>query len=71
MKPHEIEGILPKHVDNHNVGFSPKDLEKLVRQASTDLEDLDRKRKEEFKEHELQKEYERRQQLQVSDVKSK
>ena len=67
VKPHEIPGILPKHIDNHNMPFSQTDLEKLVKQASADLEDLDKKRKTEFKDHKLEKEYERREQLNKMD----
>jgi hypothetical protein len=67
IQPHEIAGILPKHIDNHQAPFSQTDLEKLVKQASADLEDLDKKRKTEFKDHELEKEYERREQLSKMD----
>jgi lysyl-tRNA synthetase class I len=67
VQPHEIAGILPKHIDNHNAPFSQTDLEKLVKQASADLEDLDKKRKTEFKDHELEKEYERREELSKMD----
>jgi hypothetical protein len=57
---------LPKHVDHNNVEtFETTDLEKLIKSATVDLEEIDRIRKEEFKEHEIQKEFERRKKLQV------
>lgn len=66
MKPHEIEQLLPKHVDHQNIEtFEVKDLEKLIQRAAYDLEEIDRLRREEFKEHEMQKEYERRKRLEV------
>lgn len=66
MAAHEVEKIMPKHVDHDNLeGFNNKDLEKLIKQATQDLEDADRLRREQFKEHELEKEYERRKKLEV------
>ena len=67
MKPHEIEQLLPKHVDHENIEtFEVKDLEKLIQKATFDLEEVDRIRREEFKQHEMQKEFERRQKLEVN-----
>lgn len=69
MKPHEIEKLLPKHLDHNNVEtFEINDLEVLVKQATNDLEEIDKLRKEEFKEHEIEKEYERRKKLQEMDA---
>jgi hypothetical protein len=65
VKPHEVQNLLPKHIDHNNGPFSASDLEKLIRQASSDLESLDERRKENFKEHEVQKEFERKQKLEV------
>lgn len=66
VKPHEIETLLPKHVDHENIEtFEVKDLEKLIQRAALDLEEVDRLRREEFKEHEMQKELERRKRLEV------
>ena len=57
---------MPKHVDHGNLEtFEVNDLEKLIRQATNDLEEVDKLRREEFKEHELEKEFERRQNLEV------
>lgn len=64
----DVESILPKHVDHSNTDtFEKGDLEKLIRQATADLEDIDKKRKDEFKKHELEKEYDRRQALENMD----
>lgn len=72
MKPHEIEQLLPKHVDHQNIEtFEVKDLEKLIQQAAVDLEEVDRLRREEFKQHEMQKELERRQRLEVTKSSKK
>ncbi|CAF1312179.1 unnamed protein product [Didymodactylos carnosus] len=61
-----VRNLLPQHVDHRNSEtFGSLDLEKLIRRASQDLDNLDRKREKEFKEYELQKEYERRQKLAV------
>lgn len=66
VQPHEVESLLPKHVDHENIEtFEVKDLEKLIQKATYDLEEIDRMRREEFKEHEMQKEFERRQKLEV------
>jgi nucleobindin len=66
VKPEEIEKLLPHHVDHQNIDtFEVDDLEKLIKRATLDLEEVDKLRKEEFKEHEIQKEYERRRKLNV------
>jgi hypothetical protein len=39
----------------------------LIKHASKDLEEIDKKREEQFKEYELRKEYQRRTKLAVSD----
>ncbi len=55
---------MPKHVDHQNVEtFEVRDLETLIRQATVDLEEVDRLRREEFKQHEIEKEYQRRKHL--------
>ncbi len=59
--------FLPQHIDSRNAeGFGQKDLERLIQHASKDLDELDRKREEEFKEYEMRKEYQRRKKLSVS-----
>ena len=68
LKPHEIENLLPKHIDHANVEtFETNDLEALVKQATSDLEEIDKLRRAEFKEHEIEKEYERRVKLKNMD----
>ena len=70
VQAHEIHTLLPKHLDHSNVEtFEEKDLEHLIKAASNDLEEHDKIRRQEFKEHELAKEYERRVQLQVNLIK--
>jgi len=48
--------------------FEEKDLEQLIKSASNDLEEHDRLRRAEFKDHELNKEYERRKSLEVRRI---
>ncbi len=58
---------LPQHVDHSNSElFGQRDLERLIQHATRDLDELDRKRKEQFKEYEMQKEYRRRAKLAVN-----
>lgn len=72
MEPHDIQGLLPKHIDHNNVEtFEENDLETLIKQASNDLEEHDRIRRGEFKEHEIEKEYERRKNLQHMDEQAR
>ena len=66
--PHRnpMKDLLPQHIDHHNAdGFGPADLERLIQHASKDLDEIDRQREKEFKEYEMRKEYERRDQLTV------
>lgn len=64
IHPSEIHTLLPKHIDHNNVEtFEEKDLASLIKAASNDLEENDRIRRKEFKDHELEKELERQQQL--------
>ncbi|KAI5701872.1 hypothetical protein M8J76_004499 [Diaphorina citri] len=54
----------PGHVDHNNPhSFEINDLHKLIVQVTNDLAEADRKRRELFKEYELQKRYERDQKL--------
>uniref|UniRef100_A0A8D8S0G7 Nucleobindin-2 n=1 Tax=Cacopsylla melanoneura TaxID=428564 RepID=A0A8D8S0G7_9HEMI len=54
----------PRHVDHNNPhSFEINDLHKLIVQVTNDLAEADRKRRELFKEYELQKRYERDQKL--------
>ncbi len=69
VQPHDIHTLLPKHLDHNNVDtFEEKDLEQLIKSASNDLEEHDRLRRAEFKDHELNKEYERRKSLEVGRI---
>lgn len=56
--------FLPQHIDHRDVEtFNEADLERLIRHASKDLEEIDQKREQQFKEYELRKEYQRRSKL--------
>ena len=63
--PH-LKEFLPQHIDHANgETFGQADLEKLIQHASKDLDEIDRKREQEFKEYEMRKEFERRSKLAV------
>ena len=65
-----MKEFLPQHVDSQNSDtFGQMDLERLIRHASKDLDELDRKREQQFKEYELRKEYQRRTKLEVNPCK--
>jgi hypothetical protein len=57
--------LLNQHLDHSNKDFNLKDLENLVSKSKKDLEDVDKKRRVEFQQYEMQKELERRIVLQV------
>ncbi|CAF0785461.1 unnamed protein product [Adineta ricciae] len=60
----QIRKLLPQHLDHDNSDtFNEADLERLIRHASKDLDEIDRQREEEFKQYELRKEYQRRAKL--------
>jgi hypothetical protein len=62
-----IRDFLPQHVDHKNSEtFNQADLERLIKHASKDLDELDRQREQQFKEYEMRKEYERRTKLAVN-----
>lgn len=62
-----LKDFLPQHIDHQNSeNFGEADLERLIRHASKDLDELDRKREQEFKEYEMRKEFERRAKLAVN-----
>ncbi|RNA12552.1 nucleobindin-2 isoform X1 [Brachionus plicatilis] len=72
LKAHEIQTLLPKHVDHGNIDtFEVHDLERLIKQATFDLEEVDKLRREEFKDHEIEKEYERRKKMQQADAETR
>ena len=59
--------FFPQHIDLRNSEkFGQSDLERLIRHASNDLDELDRKREQQFKEYEMRKEYQRRAKLAVN-----
>jgi len=60
----KMKEFLPQHIDHRDTEtFNEADLERLIRHASRDLEEIDRKREEQFKDYELRKEYQRRAKL--------
>ena len=62
-----MKEFLPQHIDTaHSETFGQLDLERLIRHATQDLDELDRKREEQFKQYELRKEYQRRAKLAVN-----
>nr|CAG4642711.1 EOG090X0B17 [Evadne anonyx] len=65
--PHDGRLKLPGHLDHKSPSFETEDLRKLIVQTTKDLEELDRKRKEEFKEYEMQKEFEHETKLKTMD----
>ena len=66
-KGERLREFLPQHVDHDDVErFNEKDLEKLIRKATMDLDEIDRKRQQQFKQYELRKEYQRRARLAVN-----
>nr|XP_014094528.1 nucleobindin-2 [Bactrocera oleae] len=55
---------IPQHLDHHNEHtFEIEDLKKLIKKTSEDLAEADRKRRAEFKEYEMQKEFEKESKL--------
>lgn len=59
---------IPEHLDHKNSAtFEVEDLKKLIQKTADDLAEADRKRREEFKEYELQKEFEKQEHLRELD----
>ncbi|BFZ04048.1 hypothetical protein BsWGS_07088 [Bradybaena similaris] len=55
---------IPSHLDVKNPhSFEMEDLKRLILQTTSDLEEFDKKRKAEFKEYEMEKEYEKKKHL--------
>lgn len=65
--PHDGRLKIPGHIDHKSPSFETEDLRKLIVQTSKDLEEADRKRKDEFKEYEMQKEFEHQAKLKSLD----
>ncbi|MFH4978334.1 hypothetical protein AB6A40_005043 [Gnathostoma spinigerum] len=49
---------VPKHIDLSTSAFEPEDLRRLIKATFSDMEELDKKRREDFKEYKMQKEAE-------------
>ncbi|XP_055855458.1 nucleobindin-2 [Episyrphus balteatus] len=63
---------IPQHIDHGNEHtFEIEDLKKLIMKATEDLAEADKKRREEFKEYEMQKEFEKQATLKELDEESK
>ena len=69
--PHDGKLKIPGHLDHKSPSFETEDLRKLIVQTTKDLEELDRKRKEEFKEYEMQKEFEHELKLKNMDEETR
>ncbi|XP_032526773.2 nucleobindin-2-like [Danaus plexippus] len=66
----EAEGKVPSsdHLDHSNPHtFEIEDLKKLIYKTTADLEAADKKRREQFKEYEMQKEFEKHQRIEALD----
>ncbi|XP_021917818.1 nucleobindin-2 isoform X3 [Zootermopsis nevadensis] len=62
----------PEHVDLSNPHtFEIEDLRKLILKTTADIAEADRKRREEFKEYEMQKEFEKQEKLRILDEEHK
>ncbi|XP_021953849.1 nucleobindin-2 isoform X2 [Folsomia candida] len=63
---------MPSHVDHDNPHtFEAEDLKKLIVQTTRELEDVDKQRKDEFKEYEMKKELQYEEQLKRMDEKNR
>lgn len=64
---------IPEHLDHTNTRtFEIQDLKKLIAKTTKDLAKADRKRREEFKRHEMEKQYKEREKLkQMNDAEKK
>nr|CAG4648813.1 EOG090X0B17 [Polyphemus pediculus] len=69
--PHDGRLKIPGHLDHKSPSFETEDLRKLIVQTTKDLEELDKKRKDEFKEYEMQKEFEHQIKVQSLDEEHK
>ena len=54
---------MPNHLDLTDAKFQVNDLKKLIKATTNDLEEADRKRREEFKRYEMEKRFEEEQKL--------
>ncbi|XP_068082227.1 nucleobindin-2 isoform X2 [Anabrus simplex] len=64
--------IAPEHIDHSNPHtFEIEDLRKLIAKTTADLAEADKKRRQEFKEYEMLKEYEKQQKLKTADEENR
>jgi len=64
--------IPPEHVDLSNPHtFEIEDLRKLILKTTADIAEADRRRRQEFKEYEMQKEFEKQEKLKILDDEHK
>ncbi|XP_050683234.1 nucleobindin-2 isoform X2 [Leptidea sinapis] len=69
---HEGKVASSDHLDHQNPHtFEIEDLKKLIKKTTADLEVADKQRKEQFKEYEMQKEFEKHQKLEALDEAKK
>ncbi|KAK3749870.1 hypothetical protein RRG08_066182 [Elysia crispata] len=62
--PKDFRKNLPGHLDLNNPhSFEMKDLETLIKKTTADLEELDKQRRDEFKEYEMEKKFEEEEKL--------
>ena len=54
---------LPVHIDVSNHKFDIEDLRKLIKSTTNDLEEADRKRRDDFKKYEMEKKFEKDERL--------
>nr|CAG4644201.1 EOG090X0B17 [Lepidurus arcticus] len=72
MMPAHNRLKIPGHIDHKNpMTFEIEDLRKLIVQTTRDLEAADKQRKEEFKQYEMQKEFEHNEKLKLLDEEKK
>ncbi|XP_063228080.1 nucleobindin-2 isoform X2 [Bacillus rossius redtenbacheri] len=72
MDTEHLKIAVPEHLDHANPHtFETEDLRKLIAKTSADLAEADRKRQEEFKQYEMQKEFEKQEALKTLDEENK
>jgi len=54
---------IPKHIEFKSAQFEVEDLQKLIKQTTDDLEEADKKRREDFKKYEMEKKFEKESRL--------
>ena len=54
---------MPGHIDISNHRFDVEDLKKLIKSTTNDLEEADKKRRDDFKKYEMEKKFEKEMRL--------